>query len=398
MKGRDDVVSAVVPAVGTGGSLSVIRSLGRRGIHTVAVSEKENPPSFSSRYCDERHRVPSPETDLQGYRDALLEFAQRSDVGAILPVREADVFVLARDRDRFAEHLGTPWPSFEQLRDVHDRQRLFAAAERAGVPIPETLSLEDIDDWDRERIVKGRFAILTSAYLDSVPEGQLGSPAKTIFLEPGVEPDIDAIIEQMGHVPIAQDFVPGTEFCFRGLYRDGEPIVTSQKKLIRGYKYSRGPSIYHEAVSLPGLEDAGLALLDELEWHGVASVGFIRDPEGEFKLLEINPRFPASLPMDIHAGVDYPYYYWQLSLGESMDPSPPYRTGTASHLLRGELVHLHSVLLEDYPLARRPSVPGTVWNIASSLVTHPQFDYFSLDDPGPFLRDAVNTGRNLLSR
>lgn len=397
MKGRDDVVSAVVPAIGTGGSLSVIRSLGRRGVHTVAVSEKEKPPSFSSRYCDERHRVPSPKTDLQGYRDSLLEFARRSDVGAIVPVREADVFVLSRDRATFAEHVGTPWPTFEQLQDVHDRHRLFDAAERAGVPIPDTRSLSDIQDWDRERIVKGRFAILTSEYLDSVPAGRCDSPAKTIFLDPGVEPDIEAIVEQMGHVPIAQEYVEGTEFCLRALYRDGEPIVTSQKKLIRGYKYSRGPSIYHEAVSLPDLEEAGLALLDELDWHGMASVGFIRDGAGDFKLLEVNPRFPASVPVDIHAGIDYPYYYWQLSLGESMDPSPVYRAGTASHLLRGELVHLHSVLREEYPLAKRPSVPGTVWDIVSSLVAHPRFDYFSLDDPAPFLRDTINTGTNLLT-
>jgi len=389
--------SAVVPAVGTAGSLSVVRSLGRRGIHTVVVSERERPPSFVSRYTDEVHTVPSPETDLTGYRDALLRLARREDVETIVPVREADVYVLAKHRETFAEHVGTPWPTFDRLNAVHDRHRLFEAADRAGVAIPETTLLDEVDNWDRERIVKGRHAILTADSVASMSADRCRSPPKTVFLEPGVEPDVDAIVEQMGHVPIAQDYVDGTEFCLRALYRDGEALVTSQKKLIRGYKYSRGPSIYHEAADEPELEKAGLALLDELDWQGLASVGFIRDADGAFRLLEVNPRFPASIPADIHAGVDYPWYVWRLAQGRSIEEPIDYRPGTASHLLRGEAVHLHSVLFEHYPLAERPSATGTAWDIATSLLTQPRFDYLSRDDPRPFVRDVLNAGQSLLT-
>lgn len=397
MSQTDGATSAVVPAIGTGGSLSVIRSLGRSDVDTIAVSEQETPPSFSSRYCDERHTVPAPADDLEGYRDALLELARREDVGTIVPVREPDIHVLAEHRSAFADHVGTLWPTADQLEAVHDRRRLFDRAEAAGVTVPETTLLDEIDDWDRERIVKGRYAVLTADTVDSMPGGRCKSPPKTVFLDPGVEPDVDELAESMGHVPIAQEYVPGTEFCLRALYRDGDPVVTSQKKLVRGYKYSRGPSIYHETVDLPALESAGLALLDELDWHGMASVGFIRDESGAFNLLEINPRIPASLPVDIHAGIDYPSYYWQLATDGSVEETTEYRTGTASHLLRGELVHMHSVLFEDYALASRPSSLSTGLAIATSLVQHPTFDYFSLDDPKPFVRDALNTGRSLLA-
>jgi len=38
-------------------------------------------------------------------------------------------------------------------------------------------------------------------------------------------------------------------------------------------------------------------ILGKRDWHGLASVGFMRDENtGEFKLLEINPRFWSSLP------------------------------------------------------------------------------------------------------
>lgn len=388
--------AAVVPGVETAGSLSTVRSLGRMGVHTIVASEHERPPSASSRYCAETKRVPEPEGDLDGYRDALLDLASREDVGLIVPVREPDVYVLAKYRESFSEHLDTPWPTFEQLLSVHDRVRLFEAAERAGVTVPETALLDDIEDWERERIVKGRYAVLTEDTTEDVPEGRFESPPKTLFLDPGRRPDVDAIVERMGHVPIAQSYVDGTEFCFRALRHDGEAVVTSQKRLIRGYKYSRGPSVYHEAVDIPALETAGLALLSELEWEGIASVGFIRDSSGAFNLLEINPRIPSSLPVDIHAGVDYPRYWWQLATGAAVDADRHYDSGVASHLLRGEAVHLHSVLKEEYALAERPSAAGTLRDIAVSLYRQPNFDYLSLDDPAPFVRDWLNVGRGLL--
>jgi len=389
--------AVVVPAVGTAGSLTAVRSLGRRGLDVVAASEQRHPPSFSSRYCDERVRVPDPATALDGYRDALLALAAREEVGAIVPVREADVSVLANHRAAFAEHVATPWPTAEGLRAVHDRTRLFAAAERAGVAVPETRLLDEIDEWDSERIVKARFAALTADDADDVPEGHLASPPKTMFLEPGVVPDVDAIVERMGHVPISQSYLDGTEYCFRALCRDGDPLVTSQKRLRRGYKYSRGPSVYHEAVDLPGLKRAGRDLLAELEYTGIASVGFI-EAAGRYHLLEINPRVPASVPVDDHAGVDYPGRYWDLATGDVEAAAAPreYRPGTASHLLRGELVHLHSVAREEYALAERPSLARTALSIGVSLLVHPRFDVLRLEDPAPFGREAINAVRGLV--
>lgn len=390
--------AAIVPAIDAPSSVTVMRSLGRRGVGSIGVSDDDRAPAYWSRYCDERVAVPSPVETVTGYRDALLGLARRDGVRTVVPVREADVFVLAKYRSAFEEHVGTPWPDLETLRSVHDRERLFAAAERAGVDRPWTRRLDQVDDWDRELIAKARYAALTADYVDGHPADRCDSPPKTVFLEPGVEPDHGRLVEAMGHVPIVQEYVRGTEYCLRAICRDGEPLATSQKRLVRGYKYPRGPSIYHEAVDLPRLEEAGLALLAELDWHGVASVGFIRDDAGAFKLLEVNPRLWASLPMDVHAGVDYPYYFWRLALGDERVPARTYRPGVASHLLRGELVHLHSVLFEDYPMVPRPSAAGTVAAILGSLVSHPRFDYLSLSDPGPFVRDLVNAARPVLAR
>jgi predicted ATP-grasp superfamily ATP-dependent carboligase len=383
------VISNRAPA-----SVNIIRSLGRRGVRTIGAASRSQTPAISSRYCDESVQLPDPFTGILAYRDALLDLAARPSVRTIAPVREPDVYVLSKYRDTFDDHVSTLWPDAETLAQAHDRVALVDAAREAGVAVPETELLTDVDDWDGRRIVKGRYGFLADQYIDDLDPDATRQMAKTQYINPGETPDLDDLIDRMGHVPIVQEYVAGTEYTIRALYDHGEPVVSTQKALRRGMKYPRGPSVYHEAVDITALEEAGLAILDELEWHGPASVGFIRDEEtGTFKLLEINPRFWASLPCDIHAGVDYPHYYWQLANGASGPFEPAYNPGTASHFLRGELVHLHSVLTEEYPFVPRPSVTGTVRGMAQSLLAQPNFDFFSLDDPRPFLRDTLNTVR-----
>jgi predicted ATP-grasp superfamily ATP-dependent carboligase len=442
--------AVVVPAVGAASSVTCLRSLAPRGVHAIAVAENENAPAFCSRYCDESVLVPSPAEDLLAYKDALLELARRSDVRTIVPVREPDIYVLSQYCEAFAEHVSTLWPSFDTLGNAHDRVRLVDIAAEAGVTVPETRLLSEVDDWDRRLIVKSRHALVTDerarspspiavdgseltdggtlaadagdeldggtpsaesrdaatdaggsngAGVTGEPDGPDAGPSsggfvdvgKTRYLDPGVSPDTEAIAAEMYHDPVAQEYVPGTEYTFRALYDEGEPIATCQKRAIRGYKYARGPSVFHEATDIPELTEAGLALLDALEWHGVASVGFIHDERtGEFTLLEINPRFWSSLPSDLPAGVDFPNYYWRVAGGESVERNPRYETGKGTHLLRGEAAYLHSILFEDFSYVEKPSFGPALWNVARSLVSDPRFDYLSLDDPKPFVRDLRN--------
>lgn len=139
--------SVVVRAVGPH-SLTCLRSLRRRGIHTIGIHDQSTTPVFRSRYCDEKLICPSPAESLVAYKDALVALASRDDVRTIVPVREEDVYVLSKYRSEFEEYLTPLWPVFETIQTVHDRVRLVTAAKTAGVSVPETATLDDIDQWD----------------------------------------------------------------------------------------------------------------------------------------------------------------------------------------------------------------------------------------------------------
>lgn len=383
--------AVVVPAVGAPSSTTFLRSLGRREIPAIVVSEHPEAPAFSSRYAAETVEVPSPRENLLGYRDALLSLARREDVRTVVPMREEDAYVLAKYRDEFADHVEPLWPSLEALRTVHDRVRLVEAAAEAGVAVPETRPLDEVEDWDRERIVKSRYSILADEYDASLSSAEVREPTSTRYLEPGVEPDTGAIRAEMEHVPIVQEYVPGTEYAFWALYDRGEPVATCHKRQLRAWEYAGGTSIARETVRDPEIERVGRELLGALDWHGLAAVQFVRsDRTGEYHLLEVNPRTWISLSCAVQAGADFPYYFWRTAGGDPPDLPTDYEEGVATHLLRGEVSYLASVLRDDFPMVERPDFGTALWEVSSSLLDQPHLDYLSRDDPRPFARSLTN--------
>ncbi|EMA56192.1 ATP-grasp protein-like protein [Halococcus thailandensis JCM 13552] len=384
----------VIPATISIKSLACVRSLGRHGVRTIVASEFETPPAAHSRYCDELVAIPSPHEDLLAYKDALVSLAARPDVWTIVPTREEVAYLLSKHRAEFAEHVAVGWPTFESLRTVHDGYRLAEHAADVGVPVPETRLLTEISDWNPDYIVKQRYSILTPDYADFLgPRECKWNGVEPIYLESGVEPDIDAIVGTMlGEVPVVQEVVRGTEYSFRALYDHGTPVATSLRRQVRGKTYAGGASVFRELTRDPALEELARRLLDSLDWHGVATVQFIKNEEtDETTLVEINPRIWSSISLDIRAGADFPYHYWLMTRGESTYIDSTHRTDVATHLLFGELQYLRSVLRDDFPNVDRPTFRQAIADVGLSVWHHPHFDFLCLDDPIPFVRTVIDT-------
>lgn len=384
--------TVVVPAITAPSTVACLRSLGSRGIRTIVVTEKETAAALHSKYCDEAVPVSSPYEDLVAYKETLLSLARRPDVRTIIPVREADVYVLSKYREKFAEHVSTPWPTLDTLIKVQDRIRLIEAAENADVTVPRTRLLDGPANWDRPSIVKSRYSLLADEYINTYSVEKCVNPPGTHYLTPNTEPDIEGLQAEMHHAPLLQEYIPTNhEYGFFALYDHGDAVATFQHRQIRGYTYAGGASAFRESIDIPDLERAGTALLDHLDWHGLAMVEFLRDEAtDEFKLMEVNPRFWSSLPFSVQAGADFPYYYWLLAASRRDEIDCVYERDIAGHLLRGELLYLRSVLRDEIEFVDKPSIVSAVQEIVQSIWEHPRFDYLCRDDPRPFLQDLLN--------
>ena len=381
--------AVVVPTGSQSAAYQCVRSLGRRGIPVIGVAHEIGAP-FVSKYCHDFVEVPSPLDDWEAYRDALIEIVAERAVSTVVPCRETDAYLLSKYREEFEEHVSLVVPGLDTLETVHDRLRLAGAAREAGVPVPETRLLSETDDWAEKTIVKSRYNLLTNDYIDSYPPESMDVTKAVVHPEPGVRPDRAAIRTEMAHDPIVQEFVEKDgEYVFAALYDHGEPLATFQHKQIRGNSYTGGGGVYRESIYVEELERVGRALLDHLDWHGLACIEYIKDAEtGEFVLVEINPRMWQSLPLAVTAGVDFPFYYWLRATGRAEEIVPGYETGVGCHRLDGEIGYLVSLFRDSSPHVERPSVRATLWEMARSCIEQPRFDFSHLDDLRPLLIGA----------
>jgi len=384
---RSERDAVVIPTGFDPGSYPCVRSLSRRGVRTIVASEHDDVMAAASRFCDESVVIPPPDDDLLAYRDALLGLAARPSVRTIVPIRPRDQYLLARYRASFENHVSVVAPPLEALNTVMDRVRLARAAERAGVPVPDTRPLGEVDDWSDKQIVKARYNLLADEYLDGYSERESDVVKELEHLAPEERPDRTSIRDEMLHEPIVQEFVESTdEYVFCATYDRGDALATFQHRQVRGDSYTGGGGVYRETVDIPELDAVGRQLLDHLDWHGPACIEYMRDADtGEFVLTEINPRMWQSLACAVHSGADFPHYYWLQATDRTDEIDPGYDVGRGSHLLYGELGHLLSIYQENSPLVDRPSLPGRALEIATSCYDVPQFDTLRLDDPMPFL-------------
>ena len=127
-----------------------------------------------------------------------------------------------------------------------------------------------------------------------------------------------------------QEYVENRDFYFNVMlyrYRDGGYAPSVIIKILRFYPVTGGSSSLCVTVEDSQLEALCRKTLDVLEWHGFADFDVLYDKkDGKYKIIEINPRVPASLRAADASGINYPQIIVHDALGLAK-PDMTYRTG-----------------------------------------------------------------------
>jgi predicted ATP-grasp superfamily ATP-dependent carboligase len=289
---------AAVVDVGWVNGLAAIRSLGRGGVHVLAVDHRASALGFRSRYADTRV---SP--DVRVDEEAFVDFFRGLGEVVVFPTHDAELNVLARHADELS--LLAPFPSWDMLERVQSKRVQLETAQAAGVDIPalDPSTFPVIVKPDRSVEFKQRYK--RQAFRCETPAELEDALAKT---------------EEFG--PIVQDFVPGGDDTLYtvGTYitRDGRALgVFSGRKLRQTPPGGVGTCRVGEAVWVEEAVDAALRLLKAFGYFGLSQIEFKRDPrDGRFKLMEINPRLWQWHGLASACGVDLPRIAYADLLGE----------------------------------------------------------------------------------
>ena len=381
---------------GSQGDLGVVRTLGRRGVRVVLVSEGDGGAAALSRYAVEHYRIAS-FSDGAGVKKVLASIAA-SHAGrrppVLFPTADPDLEFVTRHHAELSPHFGLVNPPPSIVEPCLDKSRFHEFASAHGFPVPDTWCPSDAEEVRRI----GRSArfplILKPAFPPSwgrEPLASLLQHKKALTLH---TPDalVDAYRQVAAIDPkvVIQDCVPGRDDRLYSLHvymdRRSQPLAWFTGRKLRTYPTYAGIGCFVESVVVPEIIDAGLAMLRRVRYTGSALLQFKHDErDGRFKLLEINPRSSSWNQLAAACGVNLPYVAYADAIGLPAAPPPVQHEGV-------KYLYLENDFLAFLDYRRHGDISTRQW--IASLVGPKVFQLLAADDLQPFLSDlAVKAGR-----
>lgn len=310
--------------------VAIARSLHRRGIPVDAAHFRS---TASPGFCSRAIRSVLSVADYTGDGDRLLSelagLAAARGYDMVIPASDAALAALGSCYRRLSQlvHVATPPPHI--VTRVLEKPDTLRAASECGIPIPRS--------WDiRETPV---FPLV------SKPASKAEAPKFRVrhVRTPAELDELRRLIAGCEDQYLLQEYCEGEGVGIETLIWDGEPVALFQHRRLTENPATGGVSVVAESEPLdPALAEMAVRLLRRLAWSGPAMVEFRRDrASGRVALMEVNGRYWGSLALPCLAGIEFPYYHWQLVHGRRPTAVPArYPAGLRVRWTTGEFLRL----------------------------------------------------------
>ena len=275
--------------------------------HATVVAADPNPLAPAQYAATVRTAVPR--IDDPAYVPALRTLCDEHDVGAVVPLTDLDLSVLARARRDGILPAFVPDPEITDA--TFDKYDAHLLLERMGLPSPPT--------------------VLPGTEPDSYPvmvKPRQGSGARSIH----PAPDRAAMAFFIGYVDepvMVQKLMLGPEFsmdCLSDL--DGRCLNVIPRSMLES---RGGESIKGTVLDDPELVDLGRRVVEALGVRGPCTVQAFRDRDIGLGITDVNTRFGGAFPAPMYAalpGRTYPELIVRMAGGERIEPHVgQYRAG-----------------------------------------------------------------------
>jgi carbamoyl-phosphate synthase large subunit len=319
------VSAPAVLLTGAGKRYDIVSCFARLTTTVVADPAPLAPAQYAAQV-----RAAVPLIEDPDYVPALERLCEEHGVGAVLPLTDLDIEVLARAREE--GRLPALVPSSEVARATYDKYEAHLMLERHSLPSPPTvLPDDDIDGLAYPVMVKprrgsgarsihiARDPAAARFFVDYIPEPTMIQRAMG-----GPELSIDCLGDLEGRCLNA---IPRTMLESRG-----------------------GESIKGQVVNDEELTGLARRTMESLRIRGPATIQVFRDPEIGLGITDVNTRFGGAFPAPVlaalpgrtypelivrmaageavkphvgefRAGMTFTRYYWQVELDEDLSPT-----------------------------------------------------------------------------
>jgi carbamoyl-phosphate synthase large subunit len=247
------------------------------------------------------HRCSVPRIEDPGYVPALAELCERWGVGAVIPLTDLDIEVLAHARS--AGVLPALVPEPEIARATFDKYEAHRLLERLGLPSPPTaLPGEPV------------------AHYPVMIKPRQGSGARSIHRADDARA-AEFFVDYVSEPTMVQWLMDGPEFSIDCLSDPGGRCLNAIPRTM--IESRGGESIKGTVIADPELIELGRRVVEALGVRGPCTVQVFRDAQIGLGITDVNTRFGGAFPGPMYAalpGRTYPELIVRMARGEYPDP------------------------------------------------------------------------------
>src|SRR5579862_930056 len=315
--------SVAILLTGVGKRYDIVSAFAQHATVVAAVPNPLAPAQYAA-----HHRISVPRIEDPGYVPALQALCEQFDVGAVVPLTDLDLEVLAHAR--LAGQLPAFVPDPEIARATFDKYEAHLLLARLGLPSPPT--------------------VLPGEPVPSYPvmvKPRQGSGARSIHRADDAGA-AEFFVDYVKEPTMIQRAMDGPEFsidCLSDL--EGRCLNAIPRTMIES---RGGESIKGTVIDDRELVELGRRVVDALGCRGPCTVQVFRDAEIGLGITDVNTRFGGAFPAPMYAalpgrtypelivrmargervephvgefraGVTFTRYYWQLELDSQLEPT-----------------------------------------------------------------------------
>ena len=303
------------PAPGVG----VLRALRAASAedHLVGLAyDALDPGIYAEDLAAEAFLIPYPSQGVEAFLGRLEYVHDRVGLDVIIPTLDSELPSFIDLAPRLREMgIATLLPTRRDL-DARSKVQLAELGRRAKINVPATAIITDESDLLRvhEKVAYPLF---------------VKGPFYGATLARGVDEAIVAyhkVIAQWGFPVIVQTLVTGEELNVVAV-GDGEGGLVGAVPMKKMMITDKGKGWAGITVKDPELMRMTADFMRATRWRGPCEIEVMRDGEGRYHLIEVNPRFPAWVYLSVAAGQNLPRAVVELALGQQVESFDDYEVG-----------------------------------------------------------------------
>lgn len=298
-------------------ALSVARSLKKEGYSVIALLH-EGDVSTKSKYIDRLYTTDVTPTCQKEYLASVLPVLQEQVISVIIPLSDATAEFLSIYKMELENkyNLKCAIPDYDIFQKANDKWLLLDLCKKNNIPHPKTRLLNS--DNLQEAANKIGFPALIK------PNISVGARGITMVCSlSDLQDKYDGIVKLYGECTL-QEYVDnsGAPYYNVMMYRTkmGDIVNVVVIEIIRYYPIKGGSSSFCRTIDSKALSEICAKTLEVLNWVEFADFDILKTKDGDFKIIEINPRVPASIRAAEVSGVNFPALIVNDSLGMKITP------------------------------------------------------------------------------